>query len=209
MLAVMRALASIALLLTLVTTAGAEPAPAAQAKPTSTSGSAAPDVAGSRPSQERRALVRELRAEREKRVRERGEIFARIAVKHDYRGEYVVFRDKNVTAFLDLKDPAHPRYKPEHDEESPDAAGKRRAHILVVPNEPRETIGKTLSSDITADDLDVTLSVMREATAVAARLGIEKPRIYVRSPERVGVGYLHVHIVGERDPKVPYPAPLK
>lgn len=157
---------------------------------------------------EKKALMRQMRDEREKRVHERGEIFARIATKHDYTGEYVVFRDKDVTAFLDLKDPQHPRYKPGHDEDD-GGDSPNRAHILVVPNEPRETIGKTVASDITADDLEATLKVMREATAIAARLNIKSPKIYVKSPARVGVGYLHVHIVGERDPKVPYPAPLK
>ena len=158
---------------------------------------------------DRKALWHQLRDEREKTVRERGEIFARIAVKHDYSGEYVLFRDQDVTAFLDLKDPRHPRYSPEteHDE---DAAGssKRLSHILVVPNQPRETIGKTVASDITAEDLEVTQKVMREAAALATRLGVKHAKIYVKSPERVGVGYLHVHIVGERDPNVSYPPPL-
>jgi hypothetical protein len=47
--------------------------------------------------------MRQLRDDREKMVRERGETFARIAVKHDYSGEYVLYRDQDVTAFLDLK----------------------------------------------------------------------------------------------------------
>jgi diadenosine tetraphosphate (Ap4A) HIT family hydrolase len=156
-----------------------------------------------------RALVHELRDEREKKVREKGEIFAKIATKRDYTGEYVVFRDDTVTAFLDLKDPQHPRYKAGQDEDGPSDPSKHWGHILVVPNQPRETIGKTISSDITADDLEQTLKVMKEAAALAPRLGIKDAKIYVKSPERVGVGYLHVHIVGERDPKVAYPAPLK
>ena len=208
MLAPMRAISSLLLLLLLTSSGLAEPTSTTKAKPTAKADGTT-SAPGASPTPERKALMRELRDEREKRVRERGEIFARIAVKHDYTGEYVVFRDKDVTAFLDLKDPQHPRYKPEHDEESEGEGGKGRAHILVVPNEPRETIGKTISSDITADDLEATLKVMHEATTIAARLGIKNPKIYVKSPERVGVGYLHVHIVGDRDPKVPYPAPLK
>ena len=150
-----------------------------------------------------------FRDEREKEVRERGEIFARIATKHDYSGEYVLFRDPDVTAFLDLKDPRHPRYKPGHDDdEAPAGSSKRRSHILVVPNQPRETIGKTLASDITAEDLELTLKVMRAAAALATRLGIKDPKIFVKSPERVGVGYLHVHIVGERAANSAYPPPL-
>lgn len=66
-----------------------------------------------------------------------------------------------------------------------------------------------LASDITADDLELTLSLMREAATLATRLGIESPKMYVKSPERVGVGYLHVHVVGCRDPGVPYPPALK
>jgi diadenosine tetraphosphate (Ap4A) HIT family hydrolase len=163
------------------------------------------------PPSEKKALMRQLREEREKDVRERGEIFARITTKHDYSGEYVLFRDQDVTAFLDIKDPRHPRYspKPGHDEEAPAGSSKRLTHILVVPNQPRETIGKTLASDITAEDLELTLKVMRAATALANRLGVKSPKIYVKSPARVGVGYLHVHILGERDPNVPYPPPLK
>jgi diadenosine tetraphosphate (Ap4A) HIT family hydrolase len=198
--AVLCALAAVRLAAADPTTAKAPP----PVKATST----APNTGGT-PS-DKRALIHQLRDEREKKVRERGEIFARIATKHDYTGEYVVFHDKDVTAFLDLKDPQHPRYKPGDDEDDkPVDSSKPRAHILVVPNEPRETIGKTLSSDITTDDLEQTLKVMREATSLATKLGIKNPKIYVKSPERVGVGYLHVHIVGERDPKVPYPAALK
>ena len=66
-----------------------------------------------------------------------------------------------------------------------------------------------MSSDITAEDLEATLKVMREAEDVAKRLAIKNAKIYVKSPARVGVGYLHVHIVGERDPKVPYPQALQ
>lgn len=156
-------------------------------------------------SKEQKAQFRQLRDAREKMVHDRGDTFARIAVKHDYSGEYVLFRDQDVTAFLDLKDPQHPRYTPE----GPPDTAKRHGHILVVPNQPRETIGKTVASDITSEDLELTLKVMRAAATLAPRFGIKQPRIYVKSPERVGVGYLHVHIEGDRDPKVPYPAPLK
>ena len=185
----------------------ADPPATEKPKQPAKSESAATDPGG-RISTDRKALMRQLREEREKQVRERGEIFSRIATKHDYSGEYVLFRDQDVTAFLDLKDPRHPRFSPRsgHDDESPD---KRRSHILVVPNQPRETIGKTLASDITAEDLELTLKVMRAAAALATRLGIKDPKIFVKSPERVGVGYLHVHILGERDPNVPYPPPLK
>jgi diadenosine tetraphosphate (Ap4A) HIT family hydrolase len=170
----------------------------------------ATDAAGRAPG-DHKALMRQLRDEREKMVRERGEIFARIATKHDYSGEYVLFRDQDVTVFLDLKDPRHPRYSPkaEHDDEGPAGNPKRLAHVLVVPNQPRETIGKTISSDITQEDLELTLKVMRAAATQATRLGIKNPKIYVKSPGRVGVGYLHVHIVGERDPNLPYPLSLK
>jgi diadenosine tetraphosphate (Ap4A) HIT family hydrolase len=173
----------------------------ASAQPTTTAGAQTPS--------ERKALMRQLRSERETKVRERGDIFARIAVKHDYSGEYVVFRDQDVTAFLDLKDPQHPRYQPGHDEDGPVDGSKLRAHILVVPNQPRETIGKTVASDITADDLELTLRVMRAATDLSTRLGIKNAKVYVKSPARVGVGYLHVHIVGQRDPNVPYPPALQ
>jgi diadenosine tetraphosphate (Ap4A) HIT family hydrolase len=152
--------------------------------------------------------MRQFRNEREAKVRDRGEIFARIAVKHDYTGEWVVFRDQDVTAFLDIKDPEHPRYKPD-DEDGPVDPSKPRAHILVVPNQPRETIGKTVASDITSEDLELTLKVLRSAEGLATRLKIKNPKVYVRSPARVGVGYLHVHIVGEREPGVAYPPPLK
>ncbi len=182
------------LLLGVIRVAAADPAPDKPAAP-----AAATDDHGE---------WRRLRAAREKSVHARGEIFARIAVKQDYAGEYVVYRDKDVTAFLDLKDPQHPRYKRGHDDDD-GIDPKKLAHILVVPNEPRETIGKTIASDITADDLEATLKVMKAAESVAAKLDIKNAKIYVKSPERVGVGYLHVHIVGERDPNTPYPPALK
>jgi diadenosine tetraphosphate (Ap4A) HIT family hydrolase len=185
----------------------ADPPATEKPKQPAKSESAATDPGG-RISTDRKALMRQLREEREKQVRERGELFARIATKHDYSGEYVLFRDQDVTAFLDLKDPRHPRYSPGRDDEGPSRGAKGQSHILVVPNQPRETIGKTVASDITADDLELTLKVMRAAAALAKRLGIKEPKIYVKSPARVGIGYLHVHIVGERDPNVPYPPPL-
>jgi diadenosine tetraphosphate (Ap4A) HIT family hydrolase len=175
------------------------PSPKQAAKPES--------AAGSGMTTENKALMRQLRDEREKRVRDRGEIFAKIATNRDYSGEYVLYRDQDVTAFLDLKDPRHPRYSPGHDEDGED--GKHLSHVLVVPNQPRETIGKTIASDITAEDLELTLKVMRAATTLAPRFGFKNPRIYVKSPARVGVGYLHVHVLGERDPKAPYPPPLR
>src|SRR5690242_11495110 len=64
----------------------------------------------------RKAAWRQARDEHEKSVRERGEVFAKITTKHDYSGEYILFRDQDVTAFLDLKDPAHPRFTPGHDD---------------------------------------------------------------------------------------------
>jgi diadenosine tetraphosphate (Ap4A) HIT family hydrolase len=187
---------------------GQQAAPAPSAPQQAGAAAPQPDL-GAQPTGDRRALMRQMRTERETKVRERGEIFARIAVKHDYTGEYVLFHDQDVTAFLDIKDPQHPRFKPEdHEEEEPAESGPLRAHILVVPNLPRETIGKTLASDITIDDLEQALKVMRAATQLATRLAIKNPRIYVKSPARAGVGYLHVHIVGQRDPSVPYPPAL-
>ena len=41
---------------------------------------------------------------REAVVRSRARFFAKIAVQGDYSGEWVVYRDKKVTAFLDLVD---------------------------------------------------------------------------------------------------------
>jgi hypothetical protein len=64
-------------------------------------------------------------------------------------------------------------------------------------------------SDITADDLELTLKVIREAATLATRFGVKNPKIFAKSPARVGVGYLHIHILGERDPKVPYPPALQ
>ena len=160
--------------------------------------------------QARKRLFRALVEERYKVARERGAIFSKIAVQHDYSGEYVVFRDEEVTGFLDLTDPQHPRYSARGDgEEEQSHNAKRRSHVLVIPNQPRENVGKTLTSEITAEDLDATLRVVHAAEALAKRLSFINPRIYLKPSARVGVGYLHVHIVGERDSKVPYPPALK
>jgi diadenosine tetraphosphate (Ap4A) HIT family hydrolase len=179
----------------IIRVAAADPAPAAPAKPD------APAAAT-----DDHAAWKKLRAAREKQVHQKGERFAKIAVKQDYSGEYVVYRDKDVTAFLDLKDPQHPRHKG-HGDDDDGIDPKKLAHILVVPNVPRETIGKTISSDITADDLEATLVVMKAAEVVAKQLNIKNAKIFVKSPARVGVGYLHVHIIGERDPGSPRSSP--
>jgi diadenosine tetraphosphate (Ap4A) HIT family hydrolase len=181
--------------------------------------SSTPAGAASLSPADRRALMQQFRAvaeERDRALRERAAIFARIAVDHDYRGEYVLFRDDDWTAFLDLTDPRHPRYTPRSAAEMRPTGGDEphvdpslRAHILVVPNRPREHIGKTFTSDITAEDIAVVAKLMASAGAVAMRLGIKNPHIYVKSQEHVGVGYLHVHIVGEHAPGVSYPPPLE
>ena len=163
-------------------------------------------LADDQPPDKARQVKRAFKAaavERDKLVREQGKIFAKIAVQRDYQGEYVLFRDDDVTAFLDLKDPQHPRHAAKAGE------SKNQAHLLVIPNRPRENIGKTLTSDISAEDLEATLTVVHAAQALAKRLNIANPQIFIKPSEAVGVGYLHVHVVGERDPSHPYPSPLK
>ena len=163
-------------------------------------------LADDAPQDKARQIKRAYKAaavERDKLVAEKGKIFEKIAVKHDYHGEYVVFRDDDVTAFLDLRDPKHPRYSARAGDT------KRMAHVLVVPNQPRENIGKTLQADISPDDLDATVKVVRAAEALAKKLAITNAKIFLKPSEAVGVGYLHVHIVGERDPSLAYPPALK
>ena len=158
-----------------------------------------------------RRLVREVNAANRQAVRDRGALFRKITVARDYRGEHVLLRDAKVTAFLDMTDPKHPRFDPEIevDEELESIPANRRAHILVVPNTPREHIGPSLGGPIGAGDLEATLEVVKSAEALAAKLGLKNPRVFVNAQDRLLIGYLHVHIVGERDPKDPYPAALK
>jgi diadenosine tetraphosphate (Ap4A) HIT family hydrolase len=162
----------------------------------------AEDAAPDKARQAKRAY-KAAAVERDEIVRAKGEIFSKIAVKKDYSGEYVIYRDDDVTAFLDLTDPKHPRYSARSGDTP------RKAHILVVPNQPREHVGKTFTSDITAEDLEATLKVVHAAEALAKRLNITSPQIYLKAAEKVGIGYLHVHLVGERDPKSAYPPALK
>jgi diadenosine tetraphosphate (Ap4A) HIT family hydrolase len=143
-------------------------------------------------------------------LRRNAEFFKKITVGRNYRGEHVVYRDSKVTAFLDLSDPLHPNHerfaRAEDGEFEERAANPNRAHLLVIPNEPREHIGRTLSGKVTAADLETTLAVVRTAEGLARSLGIIDPQVFVNSQDRLSVGYLHAHIVGVRSR--PYPAPL-
>jgi len=86
---------------------------------------------------------------------------------------------------------------------------QKRVHILVVPNAPREHIGKRLNATIGSADLKATLSVVQSAEKLAVKLGVKNPKVFVNSEARIGVGYLHVHIVGERTRATKYPPALK
>lgn len=159
-----------------------------------------------------RAIVRRYQTERRVSQRRLAQVFRRVAVDRDYRGEYVLMRDQHVTAFLDITDPQHPAFDPTRETDEDSLARiplSRRAHILVVPNHPREHLGRSLDGPITTRDVEETLQVMKSAEALAKRLGIQNPQVFVNPESRLAVGYLHVHIVGERPPSHPYPAPLR
>ncbi len=156
------------------------------------------------------AIVRAHQRARRQGVQQRGGIFRRIA--DGYRqDEYVVHQDRNVTAFLDMSDSRHPKFDPEAELEEGDILARirpdRRAHILVIPNEPSEHITRIIGQEIEEDDIDRVKSVMTSARQLAAKLGIKNAKIYMNPESRVTMGQLHVHIIGERTN--PYPAPLK
>lgn len=170
----------------------------------------AEEAAARKAEHERAIVVRHLR-DRRARVQQRGGIFHNIAVGGQRAGEYVLHRDRDITAFLDISDPQHPAFDPERDVEEEELAAlppARRVHILVVPNAPREHITRTIGAVITDTDIEETATVMRSARQLAQKLGIVNPRIYMNPESRVSIGYLHVHIIGER-PNRPYPAPLQ
>ncbi|MBT8493213.1 MAG: hypothetical protein KJO07_09170 [Deltaproteobacteria bacterium] len=159
----------------------------------------------------KRSQLKGLLANKLAWVRARGKLFGAITQKRDYRRDYVVVRNRKVTAFLDWSDPHHPQYDPTRKtgeqhllDPIPES---RRAHVLVVPNRPREHIAQRLGEQISLSDLDAARETMQQAHAIAKKLGINKPRIWINSPDRISVGYLHVHIIGER--KKAYPPALE
>lgn len=152
-------------------------------------------------------IVRDAHVARIDGLRQRSRFFSKITQQRDYRGERVVHRDGNVTAFLDLTDPQHPGYSPERADEDESMASlppSRRTHILVVPNQPREHIGKSVTGTITLADIEATKTTLEAAHRIANDLGVKNPRIYMNTQDRLAVGYQHVHIVGERT-KAQYP----
>lgn len=128
--------------------------------------------------------------QRRQAVRARGRFFSKIAVKRDYRGEWVIARTGHSTAFLDIDDRRHPRSR------SKGGDPPAEIHILVVPNQPREHIARKLGGAITASDLRAASAVFADARRLARRLGIAEPRIYANSESRIEVGYFHVHLRG-------------
>lgn len=156
-----------------------------------------------------RVTVHDLHAAqlaRTARLRSMAPIFERIAIQKNWQGSHVVHHDANVTAFLDITDPQHPHFdaqRPDEDEGLHAVPVSRRAHILVVPNVKREHIATTFDAKITLEDLEATTQVVQAAHALAEQLQIKDARVYVNQTHQIGVGYLHVHIVGERTQ--PYP----
>ncbi len=156
-------------------------------------------------------VVRAAAKQRGERLQFTSRFFAKITQLKDYRGEHVLRSNGKITAFLDMSDPRHPRFDPRIEDEDPSVQSipvARRAHILVVPNTQRAHIGQEVSGVITLADLDATREVMAEAHKLAVDLKIKNPRIYINTSDRIGVGYLHVHVVGEHDGS-PYPQLLQ
>jgi diadenosine tetraphosphate (Ap4A) HIT family hydrolase len=141
------------------------------------------------------------------RLRGNARFFTKITVDKNWKGERVVHHDSHTTAFLDMTDPEHPRFDAQRVDEDETIAAipmAKRAHVLVIPNIPREHIAKSITGTITLDDIEATRLVLTSAHQLAKKLGIQRPRIYLNTSDRLTVGYLHVHIVGERD-GTPYP----
>jgi len=156
-------------------------------------------------------VVKRHAQERVSRVRGLSRIFRKITVDRDYKGEFVLQRDNHTTAFLDITDPQHPGFKPEKETGEADLDSipiHKRAHILVVPNAPREHITNSLGGTITSADLQASLDVVKSAEKLAKQLGIKNPRVFMNPESRVMIGYLHVHIIGERTAQTRYPKPL-
>jgi hypothetical protein len=158
----------------------------------------------------KQGTVRNFLKDRRTWIRSRGEIFRKIAVERNFANDYVLFRDKNITAFLDWGDSKHPKFDAKRKTGEQHVMKKmpegKRAHILVVPNKPREHISSRLGGQIGKDDLTTALRTVRSAERLAKKLGIRNAKIWVNSENAISVGYLHVHIVGERTKD--YPAPL-
>jgi diadenosine tetraphosphate (Ap4A) HIT family hydrolase len=141
----------------------------------------------------------------------RGRRFARIARGLE-PGPRIILKNRRVTAFLDHKDPKSPDYDDSIFDwelasfaDLKDLPLERRAHVLVIPNRGRAHVGRHFGSGLRASDLETSLRILREAEALARELGIQRARVFINPPDKVSVGYLHVHIVGERDPSLPYP----
>lgn len=151
-----------------------------------------------------RQIVREAHSDRIDGLRQRSRFFSKITQGKQYTGERIVGHKPGAggaTAFLDMTDPQHPRFDPkmEDEDESQNALpANKRTHILVVPNTPREHIGKSVTGTIDLDDINATKATLEYAHTVAKDLGVKNPRIFINTQDRLSVGYQHVHIVGER-----------
>ena len=148
-----------------------------------------------------RQLVKGAAQQRLLALRSNARFFTKITQAKDWKGEHVVHHDAHVTAFLDMSDPQHPRFDKDNideDESIQHIPLNKRAHILVIPNQQREHIASSVTGTITLDDINATKQVLESAHQVAKNLGIKNPRIYLNTSDRLTVGYLHVHVVGER-----------
>lgn len=154
-----------------------------------------------------RQFLRAVKADRISRVRAGARFFKKIAIDKDYKNEHVVMANADVTAFLDMTDPMHPRFDPQGEayDELEALPIDRRVHILVVPNKMREHLTETLGARIGLGDLLTTAKVVGEAEKLAQQLGVKNAKVFVNPSDDLSIGYLHVHIIGEKKPNQAYP----
>ena len=160
-------------------------------------------------SKKKRKVVKKYKKAMKRWRRHRAKSFEEIAAGN-YKGRHVLYRTKRATAFLDWGDPQHPTFDPKRMVGEWDLISEipvdRRAHVLVIPNQKREHLTPKMGDKIRADDLSHAEDLLREAESVAKELGIHNANIFINPSESYSVGYLHVHIIGERSK--PYPSPL-
>jgi hypothetical protein len=136
--------------------------------------------------------------------------FFREVANGRYGSRHVVYRDQLMTAFLDWTDPASPDYnaKAPLEPKLREIPFERRAHLLVIPNQDYQHVGKRLEGPFSASDVERTEQLMAGAQKLAAELQLTNVSVFENSAQAVSVGYQHIHIIGTKDPARPYPPPL-
>jgi hypothetical protein len=135
------------------------------------------------------------------------ETFRKIA-QGDYTNQLVLYRDAEMTAFVDWTDVDHPGHNGGAVVDTSLRGRPNAAHVLFIPNEEHAHLGIKLESKFHYADVKRTERLMKKAEELGDALGLGRVEIFQNSAQAVSVGWQHIHLIGDKPDGFRYPASL-